>query len=91
LRIAVDDQHPPAGLGERRTQVRGRGRLRDPALVVGQDDHERARRRQSAVVCTGSFTSVCLYVYMSVYMSVYVLVFTCVVVERCGDGHTASL
>src|SRR5450432_814511 len=81
LRVAVDDQHPPAGLGEHRSEVRRRGRLRNSALVVGEHDREGTR-----LVFTDSSTSVYMYVYTSVCRPV----FTSVWVDLCGDRHTAS-
>jgi hypothetical protein len=68
-------------LGEHRSEVRRRGRLRDSALVVGEHNHERTR-----AVLTDSFTSVYLYIYTSLYPPV----FTRVWADRCGDRHTAS-
>ena len=55
--------------------------------MVGEHDHEPARRRRPAAIFTGGFTLVYLYVYTSVYLPV----FTYFVVDWRGEGHTASL
>ena len=47
LRVEVDDEHPETEVGERRTEIDGRSRLADPALLVGdcQDPRQRDRFR----------------------------------------------
>jgi hypothetical protein len=70
LRVAVDEQHAPAGLGEHRAEVGRRRRLGDAALVVGQYDHERGARAVRAVL-TDRFTALYLYIYTSVYLAVF--------------------
>ena len=70
LRIAVDEQHSQAGLGEQRSEIRGRRGLGDTPLVVRQDDHE-SRAPVFTDVLTIVFTAARTYVFTSNLTAVF--------------------